>query len=191
MSKRKGPWLRLAGPLVIAILSGLATYTAGWGWARLSLPAPLRSGGPVLHSDPTVPGRWLIALDDGLLVVVGQPYFKYDHVSMAPTFPIWAANLGTKPTTFGYENFRVRVDGKVRSVDDGEPALNSGPLEPFQVRRGAVTYYGPAVDALLLDHGGRQVVLEPEAYYPEIGAVVPWLTARWGSLPQFRPAGEG
>lgn|SRR5690606_19568378 len=186
MARHPGDILRrrLAGSLLIALLAGLAAYGAGWGWARLATPGHLRTGGPVVHNDPTVPGRWLMALDDGLLVVVGRPYFKYDHVSLAPTFPIWAANLGAKPVTFGYENFRVRVGGKVRPVDDGEPALSSGPLAPLEVRRGAVTYYGPAVDALLLDFGGRQVVLEPEAAYPEISAVAPWLTARWGALPQ-------
>lgn len=186
----KGPghvprsWRPLAGPLLIAVLSGLITYAGGWGWARLTLPAPLRTGGTVVHSDPTIPGRWLMALDGGLLVVVGEPYFKYDHVSLAPTFPIWAANLGAQPATFGYENFRVRTGGKVRSVDDGEPALGSGLLAPLEVRRGAVTYYGPAVDALLLDYGGRQVVVEPGAHYSEIGVVVPWLTTLWGPLPQ-------
>ena len=139
----------------------------------------------VVHRDASLPGRWAIAFADGLLVLVAPPELKYPNANRGPTFRVWAINLGERPVRFGYEDIRVLDGDRVRPVDDGEPSLGSRVIEPLHLAYGAVTYYGPPVRGLRIDHGDERVVVElrPQSPYPVVPSVAGWLHGLWGRLP--------
>lgn len=170
----------LVGLLVFA-LAAAGGYGAAFAMARRAASVP---GPVVLNRDPAVPGHWAVAFRDGLLVLVAAPELKYPHVGRAPTFRVWAVNLGRRPVRFGYEDFRVVSQGRVRPVDDGEPPLGSRVLQPLAVSHGAVTYYGPPVDRLLIEHGRQRVTVDLSGSYPAVSSVAGWLTRLWGRLPE-------